>query len=115
MLTLLDPIRPRSTDNSLDDALVGRLLEILCSSLGAEPTSFTTNLVTVAFRAIMHLCSLRQDLWERILSQTEFKETVQQLLIDDTRSTVRKSTATAIGEKTAYSLGYELFPAVVHS
>lgn len=91
-----------------------RLFEILCSSLAAEPTSFTTNLVNVTFRAIMHLCSLRQDLWERLRSQTKFQETVQRLLIDDTRGIVRKSTATVIGEKTAYSSGYEI-PATLRS
>lgn len=108
MLTLLDPMRPGSTDNYLDGALMGRLFEMLCSSLAAEPTSFTTNLVTVTFRAIIHLCSLRQDLWERLRSQTKLKEIVQRLLIDDTRGIVRKSAATTIGEKTAYSLRYEL-------
>lgn len=78
---------------------MNRLLDILCSALDAEPTSFITNLVNVTFRASMHLCSLKQDLWDMFCSRTELKDIVQRLLIDDTRAIVRKSTATTIGEK----------------
>lgn len=106
-LTLADPMRPVSTVNILDDTLLSRLFEILGSTLVGPQTPTTPNLVTVTFRAIMDICTLRKDLWDRLCSESKLREIVQRLLVDDSRVMVRKSVATTIGEKVTYTQRYE--------
>lgn len=100
-------MRPASTVNLLDDTLLDRLFEILGSALVGAQTAATPNLVTVTFRAIMDICTLRKDLWNRLCSEMKLREIVQRLLVDDNRAVVRKSVATTIGEKVTYTQRYE--------
>lgn len=89
---------------------MAKLLEMLTSSRAVEHVHFTTGLdrlINVTFRTIMDACSLRKDLWEWLVSTMPLMKIVQQLLIDDARPVVRRSTATTLAEKTAHSLRYE--------
>ncbi|KAF3770103.1 hypothetical protein M406DRAFT_86920 [Cryphonectria parasitica EP155] len=108
---LRDPMRPTSTTDFLDAALIERLAQILSSSLEVEPASFVDNLTNVAFRAIMDTCSLKWELWDLLQSKMDLQQTIQRLLVDDTRDIVRKSTAAIIGDKVVNDLGTSVVPA----
>lgn len=105
MLTSSDPLRPESSNQLLDQPLIGRLVDILSFSLTTEP-SFTANLVIVTLQGIMDMCSLRQELWGWLSSNMDLRNTVQRLLIDDARDAVRKSTGSIIIDKTTVTLRY---------
>lgn len=98
-------MRPVSTNESLDQVLVERLVEMLVSSLKADPTPIVNALITNALRAIMDTCSLKWDLWESLQSKINLQQTVQRLLIDDARDDVRKVTAAIFGDKIVRNLG----------
>lgn len=76
-----------------------RLGDLLASALKAEPSPPITDLVIETFKAILETCTLKQDLWELLHSQLEFRATVEKLLIDDDRAVVRKSIAGCIRDK----------------
>ncbi|KAI3401247.1 hypothetical protein diail_11953 [Diaporthe ilicicola] len=101
---LKDPSRTSSVPECLDITLLERLVEIMSFCTTASPTASCTNLLTVTFQAILDTCSLRVELWEELCSRADVKSVIRQILLDDPRGTLRKSTALAIGEKTVHLL-----------
>lgn len=105
-LTATDPLRAPTVPECLDVELLERLVDIMSFCMAADPTAACTNLLNITFQAILDTCSLRVDLWNMLCSRTDVKSVIRRLLLDDPRSTLRKTTALAIGEKTIRPLKY---------
>lgn len=97
---LKDPLRAPAVPECLDIMLLERLVDIMVFCVNAHPTVACTKLLNISFQAILDTCSLRVDLWKELCSRTDVKSVIRRLLLDDSRGTLRKTTALAIGEKT---------------
>lgn len=105
-LTATDPLRAPTVPDCLDIKFLERLVNIMSFCLNARPTVACTNLLNITFQAILDTCALRVDLWKMLCSRADVKSVIRRLLLDDSRGTLRKTTALAIGEKTIRSLKY---------
>ncbi|KAI1001681.1 hypothetical protein K3495_g6520 [Podosphaera aphanis] len=102
---LKEPVLPRTASSILDEKLLERLLYLMKSSRVSQTTK--SHLLTArSFESIIESSTHSAQFWNLLLSHFKRTNLLRELLLDDPRVIIRKSTAKVISETcTQYSNG----------
>lgn len=100
---LREPVLPDSVSPHLTDTLLSRLMSMLYDAKTALNSPHSHNLTWRCFEAVLEACLHNSDLWALFKTHINQQPLLRDLLLEEPRSSIRKSVAKQIITKCTFS------------